>query len=157
MSAALPRSLPDHPCWLHIAPFITVEAGTLLATGRKHRRIEVHTGLLSEWQIAQVLGVRIGCVACGKPVSPFRRRRGKSAGRTTRPSRLFVALTCQLTESVACSRGQAATAGYEQLIAALQRLGTCGGTVATTGKLSWNAHHPQGSISEVARARGDEP
>jgi hypothetical protein len=113
------RSLLEHPCFGHVAPFVTVEAGTLLATGRKHRRIELRTERLSDAQIAKVLGVRVACASCGQPISPFRRRRGKSAGRAERPGRLFVALTCSLAESIGCSRGQAATEAYEHLIRAL--------------------------------------
>jgi hypothetical protein len=109
-----------HPCWRHVLPLITVESGTLLATGRRHRRIELRTNSLTDGQIAKVLTVSIGCAACGGPISPFRRRRGKAAGRAERPGRLFIALTCELAESIGCSRGQAASEAYEALIRALQ-------------------------------------
>jgi len=117
-------SLPTHACWRHIAPFVTVEAGTLLASGRRHRRIELRTCTLTDGQIRKVLGVRIACASCGRPIAPFRRRRGKSAGRAERPGRLFVALTCELGDSIGCSRGQAASEAYEALIGALQSAGS---------------------------------
>jgi hypothetical protein len=120
----LPRRLVAHPVWKHVAPAVTVESGTLLASGRKHRRFEVRTARFSFAQIAKILSAQIACAACGSPIHPFRRRAGKSAGRAERPGRLFIALTCELSQSIACSRGNAASDAYAELIWTLQRPGT---------------------------------
>lgn len=120
MTSPLVSSLLAHACWPHLRKCISVEAGSLLATGRKHRRLELHTDRFSDSQIAKVLGVSIGCAACGKQISPFRQRRRGRAGRSERPSRLFLALTCPLDQSIGCSRGRAATDAYEAVIRALQ-------------------------------------
>lgn len=120
MTPALPRSLQAHALWRHFSTAIVVEAGTLLATGHKHRRIELHAAGFTDEQVAGLLGLRIACAACTAPISPFRRRKGKSAGRSSRPGRLFVALTCELSARIGCSRGTAATDAYERLIRALQ-------------------------------------
>jgi hypothetical protein len=122
VSDALPRSLPAHPCWHHVAPLISVEAGTLLASGRRHRRIELRSERLSDSEIDSVLAVRIACAACGAPIAAFRRRKGRrgNAGRAKRPSRLFVSVTCPLSARMGCARGAAATRAYEHLIAALR-------------------------------------
>jgi hypothetical protein len=121
MTVGTPRSLETHPWWKHFWQALEIEAGTLLATGHKHRRIELRTALFTMEQIAKLLDLRIACAACQAAIRPFRKRAGKSAGRADRPpSRLYVGLTCQLSENTACARGAAATRAYESLIRALQ-------------------------------------
>jgi hypothetical protein len=119
MNAPPPRTLDAHPCWPLVAPAVAIESGTLLATGHKHRRIELHTERFTADQVGRILATRIQCAACTHPIAPFRVRRGKSAGRAERPGRLFVALTCELAASIGCSRGKAATEAYEGLLRAL--------------------------------------
>lgn len=112
------RTLADHPRWPLVAAAIKVETGTLLASGRQHRRVELDARRFSIAEVAELLSIRVACAACGKTIQPLRRRRGKSAGRAERPGRLFVALTCELAENIGCSRGLAATQAYERLLAA---------------------------------------
>jgi len=112
-------SLMAHAAWLHVAPLLTVETGTTLASGRAHRRIELDSSGLSEKQFAMVLGVRVQCASCKSSICPFRRRFGMSAGRAARPGRLFCSLTCPLDVNVGCSRGAAASAATAALAAAI--------------------------------------
>jgi hypothetical protein len=109
----------DHPCFRHIAGALQVEAGTLLASGRQHRRIELHAGRYTNQQIARLLAVRVACAACQCPVAPFRKRHGKAAGRAERPGRLFVSVACELGQNVGCARGKAASEATERLAAAI--------------------------------------
>lgn len=122
MSAA--ASLPEHPIWTHIAHRLLVESGTKLASGKAHRRIELDCAGLTEHQLAMVLAVRTRCPSCGDTVCPFRRRFGKSAGRASRPGRLFLALCCPLDVRISCSRGKAAS----------EALGRLAGAVAAHGQ-----------------------
>jgi hypothetical protein len=117
---AVARTLVEHPRWPLVAPAIKVEAGTLLASGHRHRRIEMEASGFSGAELAEIVLLRVACAACGRAIQPFRRRRGRSAGRAERPGRLFIALTCELADSIGCSRGLAATRAYEQLIFALR-------------------------------------
>lgn len=119
--------LPDitaHPLWFRLKPAIIVETGPLLASGHRHRRVELRTLSLSSADVERILSIRVACAACGKSIRPFRHRRGKQAGRARRPCRLFVALTCELVDSIGCSRGRAATAAYERLLVALRPAAT---------------------------------
>jgi hypothetical protein len=113
-------SLPEHACWRHIAPLLSVEVGTVLASSHQHRRIELDASRLSEKQFGMLLGVLVRCPACNAGVCPFRRRFGKSAGRAARPGRLFVALACPLDVNIGCSRGKAASEATEALAAAIR-------------------------------------
>ena len=115
------RRLENHPWWQHFSAALSVEAGTLLASGHKHRRIELLTEGFTDAQVAKLLAMQVRCANCMLPIHPFRRRKGKSAGRAERPSRLFVALTCELQDKIGCSRGKAATEAYERVIKALEK------------------------------------
>lgn len=114
--------LMTHPTWALVARSVVIEAGSLLATGRKHRRLELPVAEFSNEQVAAVLAMRVPCAACGSLMQPFRTRQGKSAGRAERPGRLFLALTCPLDQRVGCSRGAAATAAYERVIRHVEQL-----------------------------------
>jgi hypothetical protein len=117
-----PGGLIAHPLWRQLAPAIIVEAGTLLATGRKHRRLELPLQGFEPATVGAILDLRVPCAACGNPIQPFRTRKRGSAGRAERPGRVFLALTCTLDERVGCSRGNAASAAYEQVIRHLDAL-----------------------------------
>jgi hypothetical protein len=99
-----------------LAPVVVIEAGTLLATGRKHRRIELPVSEMPLERVTAILAMRVPCAACGSPIQPFRSRKGKSAGRAERPGRLFLALSCALGERFGCARGTAASAATERVI-----------------------------------------
>jgi hypothetical protein len=116
----LAATLMMNPCWPHVAPLLSVESGTALASGRAHRRIEIDVSKLSDRQLAMVLGVRVACAACGATICPFRRRFGASAGRAARPGRLYTTVACPLDVSLGCARGKAASEATEALAAAIQ-------------------------------------
>ena len=111
-----------HPLWRVLAADVVVEAGTLLATGRKHRRLELPVASFEPERVKEILSMRVPCAACGSMIQPFRTRKGKTAGRAERPGRLFLALTCALDERDGCSRGNAATDAYEREIRHLEAL-----------------------------------
>lgn len=115
-----PGGLLAHPLWRRLALAVIVEAGTLLATGRKHRRLELPVHDLPLAEVQAILAIRVPCAACGNPIQPFRSRHGKSAGRAERPGRLFLALTCALGDRIGCSRGHAASDAYERVIRAVE-------------------------------------
>lgn len=121
MTEQLTRRLDQHPCWSHLVAGMQVERGTILASGRAHHRIELLTAGYAPERIAAILRVRIACAACGAAICPFRSRRRKSAGRAERPGRMYVSVACELSESVGCSRGSAASAEVERLCAAIHR------------------------------------
>lgn len=114
--------LLTHPLFRSLASAIVIEAGTLLATGRKHRRLELPVSDRPIAELTAILSMRVPCAACGNLIQPFRSRKGKSAGRAERPGRLFLALTCTLQQCVGCSRGAAATEAYERLIRHLEAM-----------------------------------
>jgi len=118
MTSSAP-SLMAHAAWPHVAPLLTVEAGTRLASGNVHRRIELESAGLSERQLRMLLTVRVACASCGAGVCPFRQRLRSSAGRTQRPGRLYVSFTCPLDVSLACARGKAASDAAEALAKAI--------------------------------------
>jgi hypothetical protein len=105
----------------HVAPLLAVETGTVLASGRAHRRIEIDGSELSQKQFGMLLGVRVACAACGATICPFRQRLGGRAGRAARPARLYVSVACPLDCSLGCARGKAASDATEALAAAVQR------------------------------------
>jgi hypothetical protein len=109
----------SHPLWSSLASAIVVEAGTLLATGRKHRRLELPVHDMPDERVKAILAMRVPCAACGAPMQPFRPRKGKSAGRAERPGRLFLALTCALEDRFGCARGHAASDATERVIRAI--------------------------------------
>lgn len=111
-----------HPLWRVLAVDVVVEAGTLLATGRKHRRLELPVQNYDEGKLREVLAMRVPCAACGALMQPFRPRKGKSAGRAERPGRLFLSVTCALEDRFGCARGTAATEATEAVIRNLQAL-----------------------------------
>lgn len=116
-----------HPLWPGLVRSIVVEAGTLLATGRRHRRLELPVHEMAVERVKAILAMRVPCAACGSSIQPFRSRKGKSAGRAERPGRLFLALTCALEDRIGCSRGSAASEAYERVlrhIGALKRAPT---------------------------------
>src|SRR3569832_744583 len=115
------RRLENHPWCASFSPALSVEAGTLLASGHKHRRIELLTAGFTDAQVAKLQAMQVRCAHCLLPIHPFRLRKGKSAGRAERPSRLFVALTCQLADKIGCSRSKSATEAYERVIRALEK------------------------------------
>lgn len=117
---ALAACVTRHPLWRRIASAVSVEAGTLLATGHRHRRLELCVAQLDGVDVGEVEAMRCACAHCGASIKPFRRRAGKSAGRAERPGRLFLALSCELGDSVGCSRGNACTAAYERVIRDLE-------------------------------------
>lgn len=117
-----PACITSDALFRRVAPSIVVENGTLLATGRRHRRLELPlTGFCPE-DVTAILQHTVACAACGNPMHPFRTRRGKSAGRAERPGRAFIALTCDLATRVGCSRGVLATAAYERVTRFLEQL-----------------------------------
>jgi hypothetical protein len=119
------RSLPQTAWWSHVAPALQAEQGAALASGRRHRRIELLTAPFSNEQLARLLLLQLPCASCGAAMFPFRRRRGRSAGRAKRPGRLFVTVACPIGVSVACSRGRAASDATEALAVAILRQRQC--------------------------------
>lgn len=120
--AGSPRCITSDALFRKVAPSIVVETGTLLATGRRHRRLELPlTGFCPE-DVVAIIRHQVPCAACGRLCHPFRARRGGSAGRAERPGRVFVALTCELADRVGCSRGVAATSAYERVVRFLDAL-----------------------------------
>lgn len=121
-AGSTPPCITRDPLFRRVAPSIVVETGTLLATGRRHRRLELPmTGFCPE-DVATIVRHTVPCAACGRHCHPFRARRGKSAGRAERPGRLFIALTCELADRIGCSRGVAATSAYERVMRFLDSL-----------------------------------
>jgi hypothetical protein len=116
----LPCSLPELACWPDLLPALRVERGATFPRGGEHRRIEFVTSCFSSEQLDQIQQLVVCCAACGSPVQPFRQRRRKSAGRTRRPGRLYVALCCELKRSVGCARGARASRASEALVVAIR-------------------------------------
>lgn len=69
-------------------------------------RIEITKGMPLE-----LLGIQMPCVACGETIHPVRKRHGKpKRGRDI--GRLYIAVTCELSENVGCSRSAEARDEY---------------------------------------------
>lgn len=112
-------SLEQHPCWSRIIGSLQVEKGPQLASGKGHRRIELITMGMPDDLIARLQGVNVRCCSCGLPIHPLRARHGKTAGRASRPGRLYLSVACELGQNIGCARGKAASEATERLAAAI--------------------------------------
>lgn len=100
-------SIVFHPVWPRLEAHLVIDIYDRDG-GHEDPRIRIGFDDLPEAFGRELAFITMGCVACGRPIHPLRRRQGDEW------TRLFYAPTCPLAVRIACSRTRAAELEYER-------------------------------------------
>lgn len=106
---ALAPTLEAHPLWPDMRRLIRVQPGR--GTGQHYPSYRLEIALPLHLR-PQLLRMEIACAVCGYPMHPIRERRG-----VTRTA--FVAVSCDWSRSMSCSRSSKAHEAVARLAAAI--------------------------------------
>lgn len=105
------NSLVYNPLWSELKKYIQIYHANDTENGRV--RIEIRAGIPPE-----LTSIQMPCVSCGNPIYVVRRRRNDPK-RGHGIGRLYIAVTCELSVCVGCSRGTEARDEYHRIANAL--------------------------------------
>jgi hypothetical protein len=122
-------SILAHPDWPILRPYLRIERYGR-DTGRHGARVRLEVdrpadGIL----VRRILGIRMPCVGCGRPISPVRCRQGLN--------HMYYAPTCALDVTYRCARGRAAREEYRAVVEALEAWHRGGGAPPGEEELPW--------------------
>lgn len=100
-------SITDLPIWSKLVAYLQVERYDRDG-GHANPRIRIEFRDVPAPLMKDAMFTQTACCTCGRPVNPFRRREGDH-------DRLYLAPACPIGIRIACSRGAAAAAVYEEI------------------------------------------
>lgn len=100
-------SILSHAMWRRLEGYLQIEIYDRDG-GHADPRIRIEFRDVPPALMHEAMFVQVECVACARPINPFRRREGDS-------DRLYYACACPVTVRAACSRGTAAADAYEAI------------------------------------------
>jgi hypothetical protein len=115
------KSFVFHPLWPKIAPWISIEVyGRDGGPDKPRARIEL-SGDAPKRIVTAALKLTMPCVACGKPVHPFRtRRKRENDSRSEDVGHIYFAAACERKKDAGCGNGKAASVEYDRIKFALR-------------------------------------
>jgi hypothetical protein len=108
-------SILEHKDWKKIRHWVQIQYYGKEMRHNKVPRFRIE--LLSETPTKirnLAVGVSAACVACGKPIRPFRSREESKRGKSVAQN-IYLAVACPLNINIGCSRGGAARDTYTRI------------------------------------------